>query len=143
MCQLNATRPSSQSSKKRETTSPDQFCPTTSRASIDVVLVILKRRHVLTSCPINAIAAPNRTFGQPHLHMPPSLREESPSDRRAVSSAVMCGPIKVDAWTVSADTQHPNSTNSLRTIGSFIWRKKKSSRSGLFPRNIPTRGGCA
>ena len=35
--QLNATRPSSQSSKERETTSPDQFCPTTSRARLSTL----------------------------------------------------------------------------------------------------------
>ena len=37
MWQLHATRPSSQSSRKRETTSLDQFCPTTSRARLSTL----------------------------------------------------------------------------------------------------------
>ena len=46
----------------------------------------------------------------------------------------MCRPIKAHAFTVSAEKQGPNSTNSLRTIGSFFKRKKKSSPCGpCFP----------
>ena len=63
MWQLIATRPSSQSSKKRETplhltNLPNDF----NREVIDVVLVIFKRRRAFTSCPLIATAAPNRAF---------------------------------------------------------------------------------
>ena len=69
---------------------------------------------------------------QPYLHMSPKSREESLSDRTAVSSA-MCRPIKADAFTVAAGTQGPKLTNSLRTVGSFFrGKKKKSSPCGPY-----------
>ena len=62
---------------------------------------------------------------QPYLHMSPKSGEESPSDRRALSSAIMCRPIKAYALTVSADTQGPNSINSLRTTGSSLQKEEE------------------
>ena len=53
-------------------------------------------------------------------HMSPKSGEESLSDRRAFSSAIMCIPNKAHAFTVPAEMQGPNSIDSLRTIGSFF-----------------------
>ena len=63
-------------------------------------------------------------FGQPYVHMSPKSGEESLSDRRAPSSAIICKPIKAHAFTVSAEMQGPSSIKSARTIGSFFRRKR-------------------
>ena len=110
--------------RKKETTSPDQFCPTTTSEVIDVVLLILKMK----------------TY--PHF-LPTADPKKSLSDRRAFSSAIMCRPIKAHAFTVSAEMQDPNSTNSLRTIGSFFKKKKELSVRPILPWDTPMRGGCA
>ena len=77
-------------------------------------------------------------FGQPYLHMSLKSRENSLFDRRASSSS---RPIKAHAFTVSAETQGPNSTNSLRL---FLQKEKEelTVRSTLLW-DIPMRGGCA
>ena len=80
-------------------------------------------------------------FGQPCLHTTPESGGESLSDRRVFSSAVMCRP-KISLFSV--EMQGPNSINSLRTIGSFIKRKKKSSPCGpYFLGTFRMRGSCA
>ena len=75
--QLNATRASCQSSRKRATISPDQFCPMTSKA----------RHSTLCSCTskedVHSLPVPSPSslllsglFGQPSPHMSPKIRRE-------------------------------------------------------------------
>ena len=68
-----------------------------------------------------------RLFGQPYFHSSLRSGEESLSDRRALSSAIMCRPIKAHAFTVSTEKQGPNSI-TMRPI---------------LPWNVPRRGCCA
>ena len=70
-------------------------------------------------------------FGQRYLHVSPKSGE-SLSNRRAFSTSIMCTPIRGHAFTVSAEMQGSNSINSLRTIGSFFRRKKKSPPCGPY-----------
>ena len=71
----------------------------------------------------------------------PTKGGKSRSDRWA---AIMCRPIKAHVFTLTAEMQGPNSTDSPRTIGSFFRRKKKSSPCGpYFFGTIPMRGCCA
>ena len=51
-------------------------------------------------------------FGQPHLNISPGSGEGSLSNRRAISSAIMCRPIWAHAFTDSAEMQGPNSISS-------------------------------
>ena len=91
--QLNATRPSSQSSRKRETTSPDQFCQMTSTTRLSTLCSYSSKEDVLS---LPAQSSPpllqTRLFGQPHLHTSPKSGEKSLFDRKAFSSAIMCKP---------------------------------------------------
>ena len=64
-------------------------------------------------------------------------------DRRALSSAIMCRPIKAHAFNVSAETQGQNPTNSMRTIGFFFKRKRRAHRAVPIFWEIPMRGCCA
>ena len=59
-------------------------------------------------------------------------KEESLSIRHESSSAIMCKPTKAHAFTASTGMLGPNRTSSLRTIGSFFKRKKKSSPYGPY-----------
>ena len=85
-----------------------------------------------SSLPVHSLLLHTKLFGQPYLHISPKPGEKSLSDRRALSSAILCRPIKAHVFTVSAETQGPNSTNSLRTVGSFFRRKKKSPPCGPY-----------
>ena len=97
--QLGATRPTSQSSRKRVITSLDQFCPTTSRARKR------RRSHIL---PSHRHRYSTQGFLGSHTsHMSPNSGEESLFDRRAFSSAIVCKPIKAHAFTASAEMQGP------------------------------------
>ena len=86
---------------------------------IDIVLVILKGGRTFTSCPLSAVATPNRAFSGSHTSACLKSGEESLSDR-AIASAIMCRPGKAHAFTVSAQMQGLNSINSLETTGSFF-----------------------
>ena len=58
--------------------------------------------------------------------------EQSLSDRRALSSAILCRPIDAHYFTVSAEMQGPNSISSPSTTDSFFKWKKKSSPCGPY-----------
>ena len=52
--------------------------------------------------------------------------------------------MKEHAFTVQADTQGPNSTNSLRTVGTFFQKEKEELTVwSMLLWDIPMRGGCA
>ena len=118
MWQLNATRPSSQSSKKRDTTSLDQFAQRLQERGYRRCARNLQKKTCPHFLPTQCHRCKQGFFGQPYLYMSLSSGEESPSNRRAFSSAIMWRPIKAHAFTVSAGMHGPSSTNSLRTIGS-------------------------
>ena len=113
--QLNVTRQTSRSSAKKEITSLDQLCLTTSIASCG-------------RCAHNTPTTKHPHFPSVRWSSTHSfLREESLSDQKAFSSAIIRRSIKTHTFTVSTTTQDTNSTNSLRTINSFFKRNKKSS----------------
>ena len=93
-------------------------------------MILQKTKH--PRFPSTRCCSTAKLFGQPYLHISPKSGEKSLSDRRAFSSAILCRPIKAHVFTVSAETQGPNSTNSLRTVGSFFRRKKKSPPCGPY-----------
>ena len=102
--QLRATFATSQSCRIREMLSPDPCNPMTHSGSLPTL----------------------------PSYEPLDDTEEPLSDRQAFSSAIMCRPSKAHAFTVSAGTLGPNRTNSLRTVGSFFKREKKSLPCGPY-----------
>ena len=115
MGQLNATRPSSQSCKKRDTTSLDQFAQRLQERGYRRCGRNLQKETCLHFLPTHRQRCSKQCFW---AAISLSSGEESPSNRRAVSSAIMWRSIKAHAFTVSAGMQGPSSTNSLRTKGS-------------------------
>ena len=100
--QLKATFATSQSCRKRAILSQDPCSPMTNNASLPTLL----SSELLDDT------------------------EEPFSDSPEFYSIIMCRPIKAHAFTASTEMLGPNRTNSLRTIGSFFRRKKKSSQQG-------------
>ena len=118
MWQLKAALPSSKSLSL-----PDDF----NSYFPNIVLIELEATRSLAcrtrTDPFRALRTPVCLLSQETSHCP---------TERHFSSAIMCGPSKAHAFTVSAETQGPNSTTSLRTVGSFFKRKKKSSQCGPY-----------
>ena len=114
--QLRATRASSQSSRKRETMSPDQFCPITSRARLSTLWSTSKE-----DVPSVPVQSPTSLIHVSQINRKAAVRQ------RGISSAILCKPHKVYALIVSTVMECPKSTISLSTTGSFFFKKKKKS----------------
>ena len=140
MWQLNATRLSSQSSKKRDTTSLDQFAQRLQERGYRRCARNLQKT-CLHFLPTHRQRCSKQCFLGSHTSISLSLGEESPSNRRAVSSAIMWRPIKAHAFTVSAGMQGPSSTNS-EDHRFFLKEEEELAMRPILPRNISMRGSC-
>ena len=128
MWQLKATLPSSQSVRKNATTLlvlPDDF----NSHVLNIVLIKLEATK--------SIASPTSPDPLRALRTPVSPHLQSQEKSHCPTKGHFPQPSCADQWrhmlfTVSAETQGPNSTNSLRTIGSFFNRKKKRSPYGPY-----------
>ena len=111
-------------SGKREITSLDQFCPTTSMARLSTLCARNTPRMMYPHFfPLHCRRhSKPRFLGQPYSSR---SGKESLSDRRAFSSAIICGPIKA----LSLEKQGPNSTTSLRTTHRLFLQKEKEELS--------------
>ena len=70
--------------------------------------------------------------------MPPSSGEKPLQDEEAASSAIICKPIKAQAFSVSAATRGLNSAAFVRTGSSFLMRKTKLATRPVLPGTFRT-----
>ena len=94
---------------------------------------LLHRRSTSLPAHSTPLLRQSGLFWQPHRHISPKPGEDSLSDPRAFSSAIMCRPIKAHAFTVSAEMQDPNSTNSRRLCANAHCPKHPNR-----PKHFPT-----
>ena len=94
------------------------------------MLVHLMARCTLAFCQSSLVVLPKKVPRTIEPDIPPSSGERPLQDEEVASSAIICKPIKAQAFNVSAVTRGLNSTAFVRTKGSFLMGKKKSSPCG-------------
>ena len=106
---------------ERETTSPDQCCPVTSKnETFNVVFVHLEGRCTLDSCPVTDVADPIKAFWAARPpHVSQIRRKATVRQRRPVRPSC-AKPHMAHALIVSTGKQCPKFSMSVRTVGSFL-----------------------
>ena len=127
--QLNATPSERPILEEKRDTSPDQFCPTTSRARLSKLRAYSSKEDV-PSHPDQSKPPLFQTglFGHPHLHISHSSGEESPSDRADRSRHM--------PWLMWLIRKARNRFLSFQG-------RRRARHAAHTSRNFPMRGGCA